>query len=57
MAYTIWRNNYIVGTYPGATELEALDNLAKDEGFLDFSESNTKKQLTRDNYRVKEVKE
>ncbi len=45
----------IIGTYPGATESEALDNASKDYGFADFADANAKLGLTRDDYRVKQA--
>ncbi len=59
MRFTIWRrvggDFNIIGTYPGATESEALDNASKDYGFADFADANAKHGQTRDDYRVKQA--
>jgi hypothetical protein len=59
MRFTIWRKTgsdmNIIGTYPGATEQEALDNASKDGGYADFADANKKLSLSRDDYKVKQV--
>ena len=69
MRFTIWRRNgldfLIMGTYPGATEAEALDNASKDCTYVDakgqtahyagFDDANAKLGLTRDDYKVKKA--
>ena len=60
---------YIIGTFPGANETEALDNAARDPGAFSRNENgkmvgydsiehrNTVLGFTRDNYRVKKVED
>lgn len=55
MRFTIWKQGLIYGTYPGATEAEALDAFAKEQGYVDFADANAKQNLTRDDYKVKQA--
>jgi hypothetical protein len=45
----------IIGTFEGADEAEVLEKAARDRGFAGYADRNAKLNLTRDNYRVKEV--
>lgn len=53
--YTIRRDGFILGTYPGATEAEALDAASRDEGHADFAAACAKHSVSRDNYKVEKV--
>jgi len=57
MKYLIRRMGNILGTYEGKSEVEALNELAMEEGFKDFDEACNKLGLVRDNYTVTQVKD
>lgn len=55
MRFTLRHKGSIVGTHPGETDAEALDDYARSCGFTDFADLCKKSNTTRDDFKVERV--